>query len=135
MEHALHPWVTFFIMPVFAFANAGVALSGNLADTFAHPVTLGVILGLLLGKPLGITAASWLAVRSGLASLPGGVTWRHIHAAGWLGGIGFTMSLFVAGLAFMDESLLTMSKLGIFIASLSAGIIGSLLLLRSRPGN
>ena len=134
MEHALHPWVTFLIMPVFALANAGVVLSGNLADTFSQPVTLGVILGLLLGKPLGITAASWLAVRSGFASLPSGVTWGHIHAAGWLGGIGFTMSLFVAGLAFADESLLTMSKLGIFTASLAAGVIGSVLLLRVRPG-
>jgi Na+:H+ antiporter, NhaA family len=132
MEHALHPWITFFIMPVFALANAGVTLSGDLARTIAHPVTLGVILGLLVGKPLGITVASWIAVRSGLASLPSGVTWRHIHAAGWLGGIGFTMSLFVAGLAFTDESLLTMSKLGIFIASLAAGIIGSALLLRRR---
>lgn len=130
MEHALHPLVTFFIMPVFAFANAGVVLTENLGGSFAHPVTLGVILGLLLGKPMGILLASWLAVRSGVASLPGDVSWRHIHAAGWLGGIGFTMSLFVAGLAFVDESLLTGSKLGIFAASLSAGIIGSVLLLR-----
>jgi NhaA family Na+:H+ antiporter len=132
MEHALHPWVTFFIMPVFALANAGVVLSGNIAETVAQPITLGVILGLVLGKPIGITLAAWLAVRSGVASLPVGVTWSHIHAAGWLGGIGFTMSLFIAGLAFTDESLLTMAKLGVLTASACAGLVGSLLLLR-RP--
>jgi NhaA family Na+:H+ antiporter len=131
MEHSLHPWVTFFIMPVFALANAGVVLSGDLGGTIAQPVTLGVILGLLLGKPIGITLAAWVAVRSGLASLPAGVTWGHIHGAGWLGGIGFTMSLFVAGLAFTDDALLTMSKLGILTASLLAGIVGSVLLIRS----
>ncbi len=131
MEHALHNWVTFLIMPVFALANAGVALTGNFAATLSQPVALGVVLGLLLGKPIGITFASWLAVRSGVASLPTGVTWGHIHGASWLGGIGFTMSLFVAGLAFADEALLTMAKLGILTASLCAGIIGSVLLLRS----
>ena len=131
MEHALHPWVTFFIMPVFALANAGVALSGDIGETLARPVTLGVILGLLLGKPIGITLAAWLAVRTGAASLPTGVTWNQIHGAGWLGGIGFTMSLFVASLAFADEALLTMAKLGILTASTCAGIVGSLLLLRT----
>ena len=130
MEHELHPWVTFFIMPVFALANAGVALTGDLAAMFSGPITLGVILGLLIGKPVGITLASWLAVRSGAASLPAGVTMAHIHAAGWLGGIGFTMSLFVAGLAFTDEARLTMAKLGILTASLCAAVIGSILLLR-----
>jgi NhaA family Na+:H+ antiporter len=134
MEQALHPWVTFFIMPVFALANAGVVFRGdNLAAMFSGPVTVGVVLGLLFGKPLGITLASWLAVRSGAASLPAGVSWGHIHGAGWLGGIGFTMSLFVAGLAFTDEAHLTMAKLGILMASLCAGIIGSVLLLRHRP--
>ena len=131
MEHALHSWVTFAIMPIFALANAGVPLSGGLGRTLGEPVALGVILGLLFGKPVGITLASWLAVRSGMASLPVGVTWKHIHGAGWLGGIGFTMSLFIAGLAFTDESLLTVSKLGILAASLCAGIVGSILLLRA----
>jgi NhaA family Na+:H+ antiporter len=131
MEHALHPWVTFFIMPVFALANAGVVLGGTVGGTMVEPVTLGVILGLLLGKPIGITVAAWLAVRTRLASLPAGVTWNHIHGAGWLGGIGFTMALFIASLAFTDESLLTMAKLGILTASLCAGVIGSVLLLRN----
>ncbi len=134
MEHALHNWVTFLIMPVFALANAGVALTGDFAETLSQPITLGVVLGLLLGKPAGITLASWIAVRTGAASLPAGVTWSHIHGASWLGGIGFTMSLFVAGLAFADEAQLTMAKLGILTASLSAGIIGSVFLLyRCRP--
>jgi NhaA family Na+:H+ antiporter len=129
MEHALHPWVTFFIMPIFALANAGVVISGGFGQTIVQPVALGVILGLLLGKPIGIMLAAWLAVRTGAASLPTGVTWQHIHGAGWLGGIGFTMSLFIAGLAFPDGTLLTVAKLGILTASLCAGTIGSLLLL------
>lgn len=133
MEHALHPWVTFLIMPVFALANAGVVLNGDIIDLLAQPVTLGVFLGLLLGKPIGITLASWLAVRWGLASLPEGVTWGHIHGAGWLGGIGFTMSLFVASLALPGQPLLTMAKVGVLTASLCAGVIGSLLLLRISP--
>ncbi len=128
MEYALHPWVTFLIMPLFALANAGVALTGNFAEKLSEPILMGVVFGLLLGKPIGIMASCWLAVRAGIASLPAGVTWRHIHGAGWLGGIGFTMSLFVAGLAFASEDLLNAAKLGILIASVCAGIIGSLLL-------
>jgi NhaA family Na+:H+ antiporter len=130
MEHALHNWVTFLIMPLFALANAGVPLEGDLPRLFLEPITLGVIAGLLIGKPLGITLASWIAVRTGLAALPSGVTWMRLHGAAWLGGIGFTMSLFVAGLAFTDEAMLTMSKLGILAASLCAAIVGSVLLRR-----
>jgi NhaA family Na+:H+ antiporter len=131
MEYALQHWVTFAIMPVFALANAGVVIGGDLSQILIQPITLGVILGLLIGKPIGITLASWLAVRNGLAALPAGVNWSHIHGAGWLGGIGFTMSLFVASLAFADEAHLTMAKVGIFTASLCAGIVGSLLLLKA----
>lgn len=131
MEHALHPWVTFLIMPVFALANAGVVLTGESGAALMQPVAVGVILGLVLGKPLGIVLASWVAVRSGIASLPSGVSWRHIHGAGWLGGVGFTMSLFIAGLAFADEAVLTVAKLGILTASTIAAVAGSLLLLRS----
>jgi NhaA family Na+:H+ antiporter len=134
MEHALHPWVTFVIMPLFALANAGVRLGGAFDISPESPATpwvmAGVATGLLLGKPLGITLASWLAVRSGLAALPDGVTWGHIHGAAWLGGIGFTMSLFIASLAFADERLLTAAKLGILLASALAGLIGSLFLRR-----
>ena len=130
LEYALHPWVTFLIMPLFALANAGVTLSGDLVKVLAQPMTLGVVLGLTLGKPIGVTLASWLAVRSGLATLPENVSWKHIHGAGWLAGIGFTMSLFMTGLAFTSEAHLTAAKLGILIASLCAGIVGSVILLR-----
>lgn len=112
LEQALHPWVTFLIMPVFALANAGVVLSGGIAQHLREPVTLGVALGLLLGKPIGIALASWLAVKIGLAMLPDGVTWKHIHGAAWLGGIGFTMSLFIAALAFPDQELLAKGEDG-----------------------
>ncbi|MCC7037042.1 MAG: Na+/H+ antiporter NhaA [Alphaproteobacteria bacterium] len=133
LEHALHPWITFAIMPLFALANAGVSLSGDVGALVLQPVTLGVILGLMLGKPLGVTLAAWLAVRFGLASLPANVTWRHIHGAGWLAGIGFTMSLFMAGLSFQDEGYLTQAKLGILLASFFAAVIGSTLILRIKP--
>ena len=129
LQHGLDPWVNFVIMPLFALANAGIPLTGDLLFEYTQPVTLGVLLGLLLGKPIGVTLASWLAVRSHVASLPPGVSFRHIHGAAWLAGIGFTMSLFVAGLSFREETFLTMSKLGILSASLCAGIIGSILLL------
>jgi NhaA family Na+:H+ antiporter len=129
MEHAVHPWVAYLILPVFALANAGVTLSGDFSAAIADRVTLGVILGLVVGKPLGIGLACWLSVRIGLASLPGGVSWRQISAAGFLGGIGFTMSLFIGGLAFSDPSLLNAAKLGILSASLLAGLTGSLFLL------
>jgi Na+:H+ antiporter, NhaA family len=109
-----------------------MALDGDVARLFAHPITLGVIAGLLIGKPIGITLASWVAVRTGLASLPSGVGWMRLHGAGWLGGIGFTMSLFVAGLAFTDEVMLTMSTLGILTGSTCAAIIGSVLLRRCK---
>jgi NhaA family Na+:H+ antiporter len=132
LEYALHPWVTFLIMPMFALANAGVSLSGDLGKIVTQPITLGVMLGLVLGKPIGITLASWLAVRLGLASLPESVSWKHIHGAGWLAGIGFTMSLFMTGLAFTDNAHLTAAKFGILLASICAGIVGSLILMRIR---
>lgn len=135
-ERRLHGIVAFFIMPLFALANAGVRLSGGeLATALSSPVTLGVLLGLLLGKPLGITLFSWAAVRLGVATLPSRVTWRMVHGAAWLGGIGFTMSLFIAGLAFPGmPDLLAAAKLGILAASLIAGICGWLLLRRTGSG-
>ena len=130
LEQGLHPWVTFLIMPVFALANAGVSFTGELPKYLSEPVTLGVILGLLLGKPIGIGLASWLAVRVRWATLPAGVNWNHIHGAAWLGGIGFTMSLFIAALAFSNPELLKMAKSGILAGSLCAGIIGFVILRR-----
>jgi NhaA family Na+:H+ antiporter len=128
LEHGLHGVVALGIMPIFALANAGVALGGDLAATFTQPVTLGIILGLVVGKPVGIMLASWLAIRSGVAVMPGGSSWRLIHGVSWLAGIGFTMSLFIAGLAFPEAGLLEASKLGILTASVAAGLTGWLLL-------
>ena len=134
-EHALQPWVAFLIMPIFAFANAGVHILGKIGAAVAHPVTLGVLLGLLLGKPLGITVFARLASLSGLASRPASVSWGQIFGASWLCGIGFTMSLFIASLALGDGDLLDMSKIGTLAASILAGGVGSLLLLkRATPG-
>jgi NhaA family Na+:H+ antiporter len=133
MEHVLHPWVAFAIVPLFALANAGVRVEGSLDTAFGNRVTLGVILGLVLGKQLGVTLAAWLAVRSGVTELPAGVGWRHVYGASWLAGIGFTMSLFVADLAFAgsaEAGLLTAAKLGILVASLIAGVGGWLILSR-----
>ena len=131
LEHGLHPWVMFLIIPVFALANAGVQISGgNISETLFHPVSLGIILGLFAGKQLGITLFSWLAVRLGLAEMPEGVTWRHIYGTACLGGIGFTMSLFIANLGFPDSALLDVSKIGILIASLISGILGWIILMK-----
>ncbi|MDX1623597.1 MAG: Na+/H+ antiporter NhaA [Gemmatimonadota bacterium] len=131
LEHGLHPWVAYFVMPVFALANAGVALGGDVGAVLANPVALGIVLGLVLGKPIGILVVSWLAVRTGLASLPTGVGWRQISGVGLLCGIGFTMSLFIASLAFPDPALLDTSKIGILAASLVSGVAGALMLVRS----
>jgi Na+:H+ antiporter, NhaA family len=127
--------VVFGIIPIFALANAGVAIQGDLGAALAHPVTLGVMAGLVLGKPLGIMLFAWAAVRTGLAVLPLGVRWSALHGISWLGGIGFTMSLFVASLAFGEGSaLLDASKIGVLSASALAVIGGSLLLRRQGYG-
>jgi Na+:H+ antiporter, NhaA family len=132
LEHGLHGVVAFAIMPLFALANAGVALGGGAAATAASsPVALGALLGLLVGKPVGITLFAWLAVRAGVASLPDGVGWRALAGVACLGGIGFTMALFVAGLAFPGApALLGEAKLGVLAASAVAGVIGALALRR-----
>ena len=131
LEHALVPIVTFGVLPVFALANAGVSVSGGLLDSLSEPVCIGIILGLFVGKPLGIVGFAWIAVRSGVAMLPEGVTWRHVRAVGVLGGIGFTMSLFVGGLAYQAAELQNLAKVGILAASVVSASIGSLLLWRS----
>jgi NhaA family Na+:H+ antiporter len=123
IEHALHPWVMYLIMPVFAFFNAAVVFEGGLWSTLRHPATLGVMLGLVIGKPAGITLFSWLAVRFKIAVLPYKVHWRHMLGVACLGGIGFTMSLFIGGLAFDGASLASV-KTGILFASATAGVIG-----------
>jgi NhaA family Na+:H+ antiporter len=131
LERTLNPWVAYLVVPIFALANAGVDLSGNLAGALTNPISLGIAAGLVLGKPLGIILFSWIAVRFGIADLPHGVTWRQLFAASWLAGIGFTMSLFIAGSAF-SGALLDTAKMGILVASLLAGGVGlGLLLLTS----
>ena len=117
---------------MFALANAGVVLKGGVAGQLSEPVTLGVTLGLVLGKPIGIFLAAWVAVKTGLATLPEGVNWNGIHGAAWLGGIGFTMALFVAALALPGHELLEQAKLGGLIGSILAGIGGSAILLLGR---
>jgi len=125
LEHSLVPWSSYVIVPIFALANAGVALSGSMiSDAVSSPVTLGVAMGLVVGKPIGILLAAWLSVRVGLAQFPRGVNLHHMVGAGLLAGIGFTVSLFVTGLAFTDPALADQGKVGILAASTIAGIIG-----------
>ncbi|MBI2571707.1 MAG: Na+/H+ antiporter NhaA [Candidatus Schekmanbacteria bacterium] len=127
LEAALHGWVAFGIMPIFALANAGVDLSGvSFGTPGAVGVVLGVTLGLVLGKPIGIVLASFLAVRLGLAALPRGVTWLGVGVVGVVAAIGFTMAIFIAGLAFTDPQLLGIAKLGVLVGSTVAGILGLL---------
>jgi NhaA family Na+:H+ antiporter len=129
LEHSLHGAVSYFIMPLFALANAGVLLTG-LTGVLMDRVTLGVVAGLVIGKPAGILAFSWLATRFQLADLPTGVGWRGLTGAACLAGIGFTMSLFVGSLAFDDGSLLTAAKVGVLVGSGIAGVLGWILVSR-----
>jgi len=129
LEAALHPWVSFVIMPLFAFANAGVPIE---AGAFTDSVAIAVVVGLCVGKPVGIVLISWLAVRTGLAKLPEGVSWGILAAGGVLAGIGFTMSLFIAGLA-LSEPLLLAAKIGILTGSALCAVLGSALLLWLLP--
>jgi NhaA family Na+:H+ antiporter len=155
LENKLHPYSALLIMPIFAFANAGVQVDFSQAGALLlQPVTLGVIAGLVIGKQIGITAASYITVRLGLAQLPDGMNWRHVYALSWLGGIGFTMSLFISELAFSGghagaahaaaETIqsplppsvhLAEAKIGTLVASIIAGSIGATLLYFFTRGN
>ena len=123
-EHGLHGFVMLFVMPVFAFANAGVHLGGLSADEFLSGISLGIAAGLVLGKQLGIFGLAWLGVRLGLCRLPEGVTWLHVYGASALAGIGFTMSLFIGTLAFDQAEQLTAVRLGVLAGSLVSGVMG-----------
>lgn len=128
LVHKLHPWVSFAIMPIFAFANAGVSLQGmQITEVIMNPISLGIIVGLFIGKPVGIILFSYLSVLTGFAQLPEGLKWKQIISIGFVSGIGFTMSLFISGLA-MSSELEVYSKIGIIIASILSGIAGSILL-------
>lgn len=125
LEHHLHPWSAFVILPLFALANAGVSLDGfALGDLFSEALPLGVIVGLVIGKPLGVMAAAFLATKSGLAKLPRGVGWLELAGVGLLAGVGFTVSIFISGLAFADDALVESAKVGILAASVTAGVLG-----------
>lgn len=131
LEHNLHPFVSFVIMPVFALCNAGVTFSGfDMMHSLVAPVTLGVGVGLFAGKVIGVFGITWMVTKLKFTKLPTGVTMKHIWAVSFLAGIGFTMSLFIAGLAFESRELLMESKLGIFIASTMASIVGFFMLKR-----
>ena len=133
LEHALHPWVMFGIVPLFGLASAGVSLDAGLG-ALAQPLPLGVLLGLVIGKQLGVFAAIWAAVRSGLAPMPGGATWSHVYGAALLCGIGFTMSLFIGALAFPgDPASIDGARIGTLAGSLVAALAGWAVLRFSAP--
>jgi Na+:H+ antiporter, NhaA family len=137
LEHGLHPWVSFLILPMFAFANAGVSLRGLSVSDLLHPVSMGIALGLLIGKAVGVFGTSWLMIRLGWASKPGGADWVQFFGVCVLCGIGFTMSLFIGGLAFegLSADYETRVKLGVIGGSLLSGIAGTLILLRRRSAS
>ncbi|WP_338526009.1 Na+/H+ antiporter NhaA [Pseudomonas batumici] len=126
LEHALHPWVAFGILPLFAFANAGVSLAGVQLESFTHHVPMGIAAGLLIGKTVGVFGLTWLAVKAGLAALPNGANWGQLFGVAILCGIGFTMSLFVGSLAFIPGSsdYAGMDRMGILTGSILAALIG-----------
>ncbi len=131
LEHALYPWVTFAIMPIFALANAGVVIVTDFSSLVSDSLSLGIGLGLLLGKPLGICLGAWVVVRFGNAVLPSHLSWHQIIGLGFMGGIGFTMAIFISTLAFQEASDLQTAKLAILIASCLSACIGLLLLSKS----
>ncbi|MCS2149228.1 Na+/H+ antiporter NhaA [Scandinavium manionii] len=126
LEHVLHPWVAYLILPLFAFANAGVSLQGVTIEGLTSLLPLGIIAGLFIGKPLGISLFCWLALKMKWATLPAGTTFKQIMAVGVLCGIGFTMSIFIASLAFgdVDPALINWAKLGILIGSVLSAVVG-----------
>ena len=134
LEHGLHPWVAFLVIPIFGFANAGVSFAGLGLSTLAAPVPFGIMLGLFLGKQIGVFGFSWLAIRSGFADLPARASWAQFYGIALLCGSGFTMSLFIGLLAFPDsEALQSQTKIGVIAGSLLSGICGWLLLRLARP--
>jgi Na+:H+ antiporter, NhaA family len=136
LERTLHPWVCFLVLPLFALASAGVPLSSEqLRSAFSSPIALGVFLGLVVGKVAGITAFSFLAVKSKIAGMADGLTWAGITGVGILSGVGFTVALFISGLSFGDESLVATAKVAVLAASLAAGGLGYLYLRLSLRGN
>ena len=134
LEHQLHPWVSYLIMPLFALSNAGIVLQGEaIADLFSGSITIGIIAGLVAGKFLGVVAFSWIAVKLRVTELPVNSTWVHLIGIGFLAGVGFTMSLFITTLAFEDPYLVADAKVGILAGSLVAGLLGYFVLRSRKP--
>ncbi len=133
LEHSLHPITTYFILPIFALSNAGIRIEGRIVDMILHPVSLGIIVGLVLGKSIGISLISKLMIRLKLASLPEGVSFKQIIGVGFMAGIGFTMSIFIAELAFGPGEYNQIAKVGIFVASILSAVIGMLILSSVKP--
>ena len=133
LEHGLNPWVSLVVLPLFAFANAGIPLTSGLGDALGSTVTWGVIVGLVLGKPVGITLFAWLAVRLGIAHLPKAIQIPAHCRRRRTGGIGFTMSLFIAELAFQSDATAHLARVGVLIGSVVAGTMGYLLLRFTLP--
>lgn len=133
VQHSLHKPVSFFIVPLFALANTSITLAAGWIAGLQTTNSLGIFVGLFLGKPLGITALSLLAIRMGWSRLPAGVSWRHIIGAGFLGGIGFTMSIFITLLAFVDSQIIQSAKIAILLTSLLSGTVGYVILAGTRP--
>jgi NhaA family Na+:H+ antiporter len=133
LEHDLHTAVAFAILPIFAFANAGISMNGVSWESFLHPVPLGIALGLFFGKQFGVLVFCWLAVRTGLSNLPSGLNWLHVYGVALLCGVGFTMSLFIGSLAFESSgvNLLFDERLGIIAGSLLSAAAGYLVLNKS----
>lgn len=128
LENTLHPWSAFLVLPLFALANAGVVVPDTIRDTMTQGLTVAIVAGLVIGKQIGIVGVTWISVRLGLTQLPEGLGWRHIYAAGWLAGIGFTVSLFIAELAFAGSDAIVNAKLGVLAGS-AVSAIGGLALL------
>lgn len=135
LEHDLHPWVAFFVLPIFGFANAGVPFSGLGWDAFLEPITLGIILGLVIGKQIGIFGTVWLCVKSGLCAMPSNTNWSQIYAMAVVCGIGFTMSLFIGGLSFEGIEQQAEVRLGVLTGSFISAIAGYILLRKTCRGN
>jgi len=133
MEHTLHKWVAFLVIPIFGFANAGVSLTGISPAVILSPLPLGIALGLLIGKQIGIVGMAWIAVKAGFATLPEGIGWRKIHGLSLLAAIGFTMSLFIGGLAFEDQAQVDAVKIGVLAGSLVAALAGYFLIKSALP--
>lgn len=134
VEHRLVLWSSYLVVPLFALANAGVRFEGPILDSLSSRVALGVALGLIFGKVIGISGMTWLAVRSGLGRLPPGAGWRHVVGVSATAGIGFTVALFITALAFSDQTLADQAKVGIFAGSIVAGLLGTAILRSMKPG-